>query len=100
MSHHIPPDKLAALLEVRDSLPGNDAKTQCQRVLAILHRGYMLSTFEASRYLDVYYCPARVKELRDGGYNIITHWVTVETESGQLHRVGNYLLVREVQHAE
>ena len=69
--------------------------------MEFLSRGYMLNTFEASRFLDVYYGPARILELRNDGHNIITHWATVQTESGKLHRVGNYLLVRdgEVQHA-
>jgi hypothetical protein len=99
--HPIDPGKLAALLEVRDLIAGNDGKTQARRVLEFLSRGYMLNTFEASRFLDVYYCPARILELRNDGHNIITHWATVQTESGKLHRVGNYLLVRdgEVQHA-
>ena len=59
----------------------------------------MLSTFEASRHLDVYHCPARILQLRAEGHNIITHWVTVTTEAGKPHRVGNYMLVREVRHA-
>ena len=100
MSAPIPTDKMAALIEVRELFPGLDAKSQCNRVLEFLQRGFMLSTFEASRYLDVYYSPARIMELRTAGHNIITHWVNVQTEAGQLHRVGNYLLVRgEAQHA-
>jgi hypothetical protein len=99
MSNPIPPDKLAAMIEARDLFPGIDAKDQCHRVLAILERGFMLSTFEASRHLDVYYCPARILELRGLGYRIITHWVTVTTEAGRPHRVGNYLLMRGVEHA-
>lgn len=100
MTYAIPSDKLAALIEVRDLFPGPDAKSQCSRVLALLKRGFMLNTFESSRYLDVYHCPARVMELRNDGHHIITHWVIVETEAGKPHRVGNYLLVREeVQHA-
>ncbi|OGB04934.1 MAG: hypothetical protein A3E25_13635 [Burkholderiales bacterium RIFCSPHIGHO2_12_FULL_69_20] len=100
MSNPISPDKMAALIEVRDLFPGLDSKSQCSRVLEFLQRGFMLSTFEGSRHLDVYHCPARILQLRAAGHNIITHWVTVETESGNPHRVGNYLLMRgEVQHA-
>lgn len=99
MSNPIQPDKLAAMIEARDLFPDADAKDQCNRVLAILERGFMLSTFEASRHLDVYYCPARILELRAQGYNIITHWVTVTTEAGKPHRVGNYMLMRGVEHA-
>ena len=100
MVNNIPTDKLAALIEVRELFPSGDGKTQCSRVLAFLERGYLLNTFEASRHLDVYHCPARVLQLREAGHNIITQWVTVQTEAGKLHRVGNYMLVRgEVKHA-
>jgi len=99
-SSAIPNDKMAALIAIRDLFPGLDAKTQCNRVLDFLGRGYMLSTFEGSRYLDVYHLPARIMELRNAGHNIITHWTMVETEAGKLHRVGNYMLVRgEARHA-
>ena len=83
------------------ALRTGDSVIQARRVLEFLSRDYMLNTFEASRFLDVYYCPARILELRNDGHNIITHWVTVQTEAGKLHRVGNYLLVREgqAQHA-
>ena len=100
MTHHIQPDKLAALIAVRELFPSGDGNTQSSRVLTFLERGFMLNTFEASRYLDVYHCPARVLQLRAAGHNIITHWVTVQTEAGKLHRVGNYVLVRgEVKNA-
>ena len=64
-SSAIPNDKMAALIAIRDLFPGLDAKTQCNRVLDFLGRGYMLSTFEGSRYLDVYHLPARIMELRN-----------------------------------
>ncbi len=99
MVQPINPDKLAMLTEVRRLFPGNDGPAQRLRVREVLERGYSLSTFEASRYLDVYWCPARVMELRKAGLNIVTHWTVVETESGETHRVGNYLLVREVRNA-
>ena len=95
MSYTIPPEKRAAFIEVCEMFNGGDGKTQCRRVLEILRRGYMLNTFEASRHLDVYHCPARVLQLRGEGHNIMTHWVTVTTEAGRPHRVGNYALVRE-----
>lgn len=99
MSAPIHPDKLAALIEAAHLFPGNDAKAQCNRIFYVLALGFMLSTFEASRHLDVYYTPARILELRAQGHNIITHWVTVTTEASKPHRVGNYLLQRGVQHA-
>lgn len=57
-----------------------------------------ISTYEARRDLDIYYPPARIKELRDDGYTIKTHWQTVTTEAGDDHRVGLYVLESEVRH--
>lgn len=91
--------KLAVLAEVREMFKGNEAGAQRRRVQEVLERGFTLNTFEASRHLDVYYCPARIKELRDDGLNIVTHWVRVLTEAGVSHRIGQYLLVRGVSHA-
>ena len=48
--------------------------------------------FRAVSHLDVYYCPARVLQLRKLGFNIVTHWQTVITEAGEKHRVGLYVL--------
>ena len=44
------------------------------------------------RYLDIYYCPARVLQLRAAEHRITTHWQTVVTEAGEKHRVGLYVL--------
>ena len=90
------PEKKAALEAIRDEFKGTDSRSQAARLLEALSR-FSITTFEAMRYLDVYYCPARIMELRRQGYNIITHWQTVITESGERHRVGLYLLAgREV----
>ena len=90
------PEKKAALEAIRDEFKGTDSRSQASRLLEALSR-FSITTFEAMRYLDVYYCPARIMELRRQGYNIITHWQTVITESGERHRVGLYLLAgREV----
>ena len=90
------PEKKAALKAIRDEFKGIDSRSQAARLLEALSR-YSITTFEAMRYLDVYHCPARILELRRQGHNIITHWQTVITESGERHRVGLYLLAgREV----
>lgn len=83
--------KLADLETIRRQFPGNDCPAQRQRFLEAMGR-YPITTVEASRYLDVYYPPARVMELRNEGHAIKTHWATVVTESGQKHRVGLYAL--------
>jgi Helix-turn-helix domain len=89
-----PPEKAAALIALRDEMPGTDAAAQRERLLAAL-RLFPISTFEASRFLDVYHVAARIKELRDLGNEIQTHWVDAETEAGVLHRIGLYALKRE-----
>ena len=90
------PEKKAALEAIREQFKGTGSRSQATRLLEALSR-YPITTFEAMRYLDVYHCPARILELRRQGHNIITHWQTVITESGERHRVGLYLLAgREV----
>ena len=85
------PEKKAALEAIRDQFKGTDSRSQAARLLEALSR-YPITTFEAMRYLDVYYCPARILELRRQGHNIITHWQTVVTEANERHRAGMYLL--------
>lgn len=87
------PQKEAALIELRDQCKGTDSRSQCMRLQLALER-FAITTFEAMRFLDVYHVPARVLQLRKRGYDIVTHWSTVETESGDTHRVGLYVLRR------
>ena len=84
-------EKKAALEAITGVFKGTSNKSQCARLLEALAR-YPITTFEAMRYLDVYHCPARVLDLRKLGHDITTHWQTVETESGEAHRVGLYVL--------
>jgi hypothetical protein len=85
------PEKKAALEAIRDDFKGTASHSQASRLLEALSR-FSITTYEAMRYLDVYHCPARILELRRQGHNIVTHWQTVITESGERHRVGLYLL--------
>jgi hypothetical protein len=85
-------EKRQALRAILKALPGVSAGRQRERVLLALQAG-PLTTFEASRYLDIYYPPVRVAELREQGHLIILHWVRVATESAEVHRVGMYALV-------
>ncbi|MFW5431253.1 MAG: helix-turn-helix domain-containing protein [Methylophilaceae bacterium] len=85
------PRKEAALVQLSKDFTGNRAKEQCLRLLKALQL-FKVNSYEASRYLDIYYPPARVLELRKQGYDIATVWETVEAESGTLHRVGCYVL--------
>ena len=87
-------EKEAALKALRDEFTGTDANTQGRRTLAGL-RLFQLTTFELSRGLDVYHPPARIKELRQAGHNIITLRSTVTTEAGVKHSLGKYVLIHE-----
>lgn len=86
------PEKKAALEAVRAEFKGTDSGTQRALLLEALKRIGAITTYEARRILDIYYPPARVKELRDQGERIATHWQNVTTEAGELHRVGLYVL--------
>lgn len=90
--------KEAALKQIRDEFTGTDGRRQCERLLAALRR-FPISTFEASRLLDVYHAPARVLQLRKAGHQIITLRQRVETEAGVPHSVGQYVLQRGDTHA-
>ena len=86
-----PPEKITALASILKDHPGNDYAAQCARIRAALSR-FSLTTFEAMRHLDCYDPRARVMQLRNDGVRIDTHWQTIATEAGHLHRVGVYVL--------
>ncbi len=85
----------AALQEIRERYKGLEASTQRARLLEALHTLGSITTFEASRCLDIYHPPARAKELRQDGHRIVTIRRPVMTEAGARHWVGVYLLTRQ-----
>jgi Helix-turn-helix domain len=85
------PEKRSALQAILKALPGVSVGQQRARILQALQIG-PITTFEASRYLDSYYPPVRISELRDQGHDIVLHWVRIATEAGQVHRIGQYVL--------
>lgn len=87
------PDKVAALQKIRDQFKGTSGRSQAERLLAALHL-FPVTTFEAMRFLDIYFVPARVFDLRKAGHKIVTIWQRVTTEAGVEHRVGLYVLHR------
>ena len=86
-----PDDKRKTLASILAAHPGNTCAVQCARIRAALSQ-FSLTTFEAMRQLDVYDPRARVLQLRQAGENITTTWSRITTESGDLHRVGVYVL--------
>lgn len=87
------PEKVQALKALRDEMPGDSGATQERRTLEALSR-WSLTTYEASRYLDIYDPRARVMSLRNKGHNIVTNRVLQRTECGRPHCIGIYTLQR------
>ena len=92
--HRTPPERVAALRAIRDSYPGQTVAVQCYRLLEAMRVLGSVTTVEASRYLDVYRPPARKWNLVEAGHAILMTWDRDETESGEMHRVGRYAIVR------
>ncbi len=70
------------------------ASAQRARILARL-RESPCTTYELMRNLDCYDPRPRVFELRKQGHKIETVWERVQTESGDTHRIGKYVLIAE-----
>jgi len=90
--HLTPPERIAALHAIRDRHPGDASSTQRARLLEALQTLGHVTTFEASRYLDLYDPRARKMELVRAGHDTLTTWRSVQTESGERHRIGVYAL--------
>ena len=66
---------------------------QRQRFKAALTKLGSVLTFELSRFLSLYYPPARKHELvHDEGWDIVLSWERFKTESGETHSIGRYTL--------
>ncbi|HEX5277483.1 MAG TPA: helix-turn-helix domain-containing protein [Fluviicoccus sp.] len=87
MSHRIM--TMAAILTAH---PGISAAAQRRRLLLALEALGSVTTYEGSRYLDLYDPRARKKELCKEGVEIDTIPARVVTESGEVHRIGRYVL--------
>lgn len=73
----------------------NSCDAQRQRLLDALETAgpQGVTSYVASRSLEIYHPPARVKELRQSGYDIKRLWETIETETARPRRVGRYVLI-------
>lgn len=92
MSAPIKLDRIGQLTAILSAMPGNDSFAQRQRMLTAMQKLGSVTTFEGSRFLDCYDPRARIHELRQSGKRIKTVMRSERTESGNLHRVGVYLL--------
>ncbi len=70
----------------------NSVVNQRQKLLSYLKQHGSITTSEAREKLDIYYPPARIKELRQDGNKINTVWVTWISEFDVKHRIGKYVL--------
>lgn len=87
-------ERIEALKAIRDRHKGLSASTQRACLLEALQTQQHVTTFEASRYLDLYDPRARKMELVKAGHRIVTTWRAVQTESGERHRIGVYMLMK------
>lgn len=75
----------------------NDAASQRVRLLEFLRKRGSLSTIDARHLIDVMHPAARIMELRQAGYSIVTVWTHATTPEGATHRVARYRLMREAR---
>ncbi|QEL56602.1 helix-turn-helix domain-containing protein [Chromobacterium paludis] len=76
------------------------AEAQRMRLLYALRDG-PVTTIEARTLLNIFQPAARVKELRDRGFQIITERIRVTDESGRKHSgVARYVLLSECSQEE
>jgi hypothetical protein len=85
-------ERIEALAEILRAMPGTSSICQRNRILTAMQQLGNVTSYEASRYLDCYYPPARVYELRKAEHRIKTVMRGERTESGVMHHVGVYLL--------
>jgi len=91
----ITPERRAALLAVRESIPGTASACQRTRLLTAIQKLGSVTVFEAQRCLDIADPRPRKLELVREGHPIQLAWAKLETEAGVLHRVGRYFLARD-----
>ena len=90
---NICPHRLAIFEQILKEHKGVNSFAQRQRFKAALTILGSVLTFELSRFLSVYYPPARKHELvHDEGWDIVLSWERFETESGETHSIGRYTL--------
>ena len=87
-------ERIVAIHAIRDRFKGDNAAAQRARLLAVLQELGGASTFELSRFADIYYPPARKLELKNEGHDILTLRRETLTEAGVIHWVGVYTLKR------
>ena len=73
----------------------NSSFNQRLKLLDYLLEHGSITTQKARELLDIYYPPARIKELRQAGYLINTVWDYWTSEHSIKHKIGRYVLVQK-----
>ena len=73
----------------------NSAHNQRLKILDWLLEKGSITSAEAREKLDIYYPPARIFELRQAGYLIVTIWDNWTSEYGIKHRIARYVLTQK-----
>ena len=90
--HGTPRERAAILRSILAANSGNVSAKQCARFLEAMEKLGSITTIEAARFLDIFDPPARKRDLMHRGHNITMVWDRGETESGETHRVGRYVI--------
>lgn len=78
----------------RNSTRNTSHRAQCRRIADYLRRHGTATTLELRSACNALYPPARVLELRESGWKIVTTFIRADDEHGRPHRVGRYTLMR------
>jgi Helix-turn-helix domain len=80
---------------IKPNFNDNSAFNQRLKSLDYLLEHGSITSSEAREKLDIYYPPARIFELRQAGYLIVTIWDNWTSEHGIKHRIGRYVLTQK-----
>lgn len=82
-------------LTTRRNFTDNSAHNQRLKILDWLLEKGSISTAQARENLDIMSPAARIKELREAGYQIVTVWDEWTSDFGIKHRIGRYVLTQK-----
>lgn len=80
---------------IKPNFSDNSLFNQRLKLLDYLLEHGSITTQKAREHLDIYYPPARIKELRDAGYLIHTVWIIWISDYGIKHRIAKYVLMQK-----
>ena len=72
----------------------NNVRAQRLRIIEWFKRNKSLTTHQDREILGVIHPAGRIMELRQRGYDIMTHWTWEANAQGRTHRVAKYVLMK------